>query len=41
MNKGLRNYTKQLTQTFNGASVSVNINEADANMHIVILFLER
>lgn len=33
MNTGLKNYTKQLTQTVgNVADVSVNINEEDANL---------
>ena len=34
MNKGLKNYTKQLTQTIGDVQVSVNINENDANLII-------
>ena len=36
-NKGLKGYTKQLTQRIGDvARVSVNVNKEDANMHIVI-----
>ena len=41
MNRGLKNYTKQLTQTVgNAGTVSVNINKNDANMHIVLPVLK-
>ena len=36
MNKGLKNYTKQLTQEVGGASCSVNLNKEDANLHIQV-----
>ena len=36
MNKGLKSYTKQLTQGIGTAKACVNINENDANMHIVL-----
>ena len=36
MNKGLKNYTKQLTQEVGGASCSVNLNKEDANLHITL-----
>ena len=36
-NKGLRSYTKQISQTIGDvAKVSVNVNKDDANMHILI-----
>ncbi len=35
MNRGLKSYTKQLTQEVGSAKACVNINENDANMHIV------
>ncbi len=40
MNKGLRNYTKQLTQSVGNAEVSVNIYKQDANMHIQVPLLK-
>lgn len=41
MNRGLKNYTKQLTQTVgNAGTVSVNIKKNDANMHIVLPVLK-
>ena len=36
MNRGLKHYTKQLTQEVGGASCSVNLNKEDANLHISI-----
>lgn len=36
MNRGLKSYTKQLTQEIGSAKACVNINENDANMHIVL-----
>lgn len=36
MNRGLKHYTKQLTQEVGGASCSVNLNKEDANLHITI-----
>ncbi len=36
MNKGLKSYTKQLTQEISTAKAYVNLNENDANMHIVL-----
>ncbi len=40
MNKGLKKYTKQISQTIgNAGSASVNLNENDANMHIVLPLL--
>lgn len=39
-NKGLKEYTKQISQTVGDvAKVFVNVNKADANMHIVIPLL--
>ena len=41
MNRGLKNYTKQITQTVgNAGTVSVNINKSDANMHMVLPILK-
>lgn len=40
-NKGLKEYTKQISQTIGDvAKVSVNVNKADANMHILIPLIE-
>lgn len=40
-NKGLKKYTKQITQTIgNVAKVSVNVNKTDANMHIIIPLIQ-
>ena len=37
MNKGLKNYTKQLALTVgNAAEASININKQDANLHITL-----
>ncbi len=36
MNRGLKSYTKQLTQEVGSAKACVNIYENDANMHIVL-----
>lgn len=37
MNKGLKNYTKQIALTVgNAAEISININKEDANLHIVL-----
>ena len=37
MNKGFKNYTKRINQTVgNVAEVSVNVNETDSNLHIMI-----
>lgn len=41
MNKGLKNYTKQLTQEVgNACNVSFNINEEDSNLHITFPILK-
>ncbi len=41
MNRGLKKYTKQLTQTVgNAGTVSVNINKDDANMHMILPVLK-
>ena len=35
MNKGLKNYTKQISLTVgNAAETSINVNKEDANLHI-------
>ncbi len=36
MNRGLKSYTKQLTQEVGSAKACVNIYENDANMHIML-----
>ena len=40
MNRGLKSYTKQLTQNIGPCRVSVNINPTDANMHFVAPLVE-
>ncbi len=39
MNKGLKSYTKQLTNQIGSATVNVNLFKNDANMHITIPLL--
>ena len=37
MNKGLKHYTKQISQTIgNAAKISINIHKEDANLHILV-----
>ena len=37
MNKGLKSYTKQISQTIgNAGTISININKNDANMHMIL-----
>lgn len=41
MNRGLKSYTKQLTQELgNGCTASVNVNKNDANLHISLPLLK-
>lgn len=40
MNRGLKSYTKQLTQKIGPCQASVNVNPNDANMHLIIPLLE-
>ena len=40
MNRGLKHYTKQITQEVGSASCSVNINKEDANLHITLPLIQ-